>query len=117
MHAPGQPAGVDRAEFPETVKPVKSSVVDLDDQQDVLVEAPLGGFNGEPELQCGGGHARVGVEAVGGLGLAGVTIHRLRNRGRGMFDGVHKNRGEPTFKTFIGQVSRQSRSMGPNSIG
>ena len=34
-----------------------------------------------------------------------------------MFDGVHKNRGEPTFKTFIGQVSRQSRSMGPNSMG
>ena len=51
------------------------------------------------------------------LGLAGVTIHRLGNRGRGMFDGVHKNRGEPTFKTFIGQVSRQSHSMGPNSMG
>ena len=34
-----------------------------------------------------------------------------------MFDGVHKNRGEPTFKTFIGQVSRQSRSMGPTVLG
>jgi hypothetical protein len=34
-----------------------------------------------------------------------------------MFDGVHKNRGEPTFKTFIGQVSRQSHSMDPNGMG
>ena len=82
-----------------------------------LVEAPLGGFHGEPELQRGGGHVRVGVEAVGGLGLASVTTHRLGNRGRGMFDGVHKNRGQPTFQTFIGQVSRKSHSMGPNSIG
>ena len=118
MHAPGQPARVDRAEFRDTVQAgeIERGGI-LDDQQDVLVEAPLGGFNGEPELQRGGGHARVGVEAVGGLGLAGVTIHRLGNRGRGMFDGVHKNRGESTFKTFIGQVSRQSRSMGPNSMG
>ena len=66
----------------------------LDDQQDVLVEAPLGGFNGEPELQGGGGDAGVGVEAVGGLGLVGVAGHRLRNRGRGMFDGVGEDCGK-----------------------
>ena len=45
MHAPGQPAGVDRAEFRD---PVQAGEIErggiLDDQQDVLVEAPLGGF-------------------------------------------------------------------------
>ena len=57
MHAPGQPAGVDRAEFRDTVQAgeIERGGI-LDDQQDVLVEAPLGGFNGEPELQRGGGH-------------------------------------------------------------
>ena len=33
-----------------------------------------------------------------------------------MFDGVHKNRGEPTFKTFIGQVSRQSHSRWAQTV-
>ena len=56
MHAPGQPTGVDRAEFRD---PVQAGEIErggiLDDQQDVLVEAPLGGFSGEPEPQRGGG--------------------------------------------------------------
>ena len=50
VHTPGQPAGVDRARSGS----VQAGEIErggiLDDQQDVLVEAPLGGFNGEPEL-------------------------------------------------------------------
>ena len=54
MHAPGQPAGVDRAEFRDTVQAgeIERGGI-LDHQQDVLVEAPLGGFNGEPSRNAG----------------------------------------------------------------
>ena len=75
MHAAGQLAGIDRAQFRDGVQPrkVQRGGV-LHDEQNLLVEAPPGGVGGEPQTQRGGGHTRVGIEAVGGLGLGGFRV-------------------------------------------
>ena len=102
MHAPGQPAGVNRAQFRDGVQAgeVQCGGV-LDDEEGILVEALLGGRGGDAEMQRLGGHAVIGIEAIGGRGLAGIA-GRLGDRGGGTFEGIVSTR------IAVSRLSRRS---------
>ena len=74
----------------------------LDDEQDVLVEAPRRGLGGDAAMQRLGGHAAVAIEAIGGRGLAGVA-GRLGDRGGGAFERVDEDRGQPLVEAPSGR--------------
>jgi len=73
MHATGQPAGIDRAEFRDAVQ---SRVVQgggvLHGEHDVVIQAPRRS-RGETMTDILDGDTGVGIEAIGRLGLALVT--------------------------------------------
>ena len=118
MHATCQPAGVDRAEFRDDV--LQRGKVEcggvLHDEHGVVVQTPPGGLGGERLMEGLGDDTGVGVEPIGRLGLARVTAG-LGNRGRGMFHGIHEDRGQPTLQTFIGQIGVGRDLLGPDGMG
>ena len=96
------PAGVNRAQFRDGVQAgeVQCGGV-LDDEEGILVEALLGGRGGDAEMQRLGGHAVIGIEAIGGRGLAGIA-GRLGDRGGGTFEGIVSTR------IAVSRLSRRS---------
>jgi hypothetical protein len=118
MDAARQAAGIDRAEFryaaPQRGKVQCRGV--LHDEHGVVVQTPPGGVGGEGLMERLGGDTGVGIKAIGALGLARVT-RRLRDRSRGMFHGIHEDRGQPTLEAFIGQIRVARDLFGPDGMG